>query len=322
VEIREKPNLVDEVIDHVLPRYREPASELPPSYDEDVRRIVQAFHSAVPDRRVELKDRLSLTRWAATRFTCSSETFLQLPWSHYQPTEKLRKLFDGLSGIVFIDSRQHSLRGAKARAVLEACGAPSQLACELGAYLSDVELSEVREQTGWKNEEAEIVDDYSIRDLEIVLKSISKRTSGWEDRSFALWDCLHDLLRHSGEKVFWGKYEAWHIKSKTMLRAARFPAYFVRQLQRTAWLAGGAEQPQHPYELSLAELPAKFRRGASKLLVHLLGFRTGTGQLPDANHFVALEILEGGKTPPTNKPAKPGKQKKTASGARKKRARR
>lgn len=319
VEIPDKPTPIDEVIEHVLPRYREATFELPPSYDEDVRKIVLAFHAAMPDRRKELVDRLRVTPWAARRFHRSDRTLLQSPWELYLPSKKLQKLFDGLSGIVFTDPRRSSLRGAKARAVLEACGATSRLACEWGAQLSGDELSDIRQQTGWRSTEGELVDDYSMRDLERVLESISKREAGWQDRSFALWDCLHDLLRHSGEDCFWGKYEARDVKRKRMLLAARFPASFVRQLQRAAWLPGGEDRPQHPCELSLADLPAKFRRGASKLLVRILGFETGAQQ-SDANHFVALEILEGSRNPPANKPAKPGKQKKTARGTPKKRA--
>jgi len=321
VEIRDKPDLVDDVVDHVLPRYREATFELPPSYDEDVRKIVLAFHAAMPDRRKELVNRLSVTPWAARKFPRSDRTVLQLPWGHYFPSEKLQKLFDGLSGIVFIDPGRRSLRGAKARAVLEACGAPSRLACEWGAQLSGDELGEIRQQTGWRSTEGELVNDYSMPDLKKVLESISKREAGWQDRSFALWDCLHDLLQHSGEDCFWGKYEAWDVKRKRMLRAARFPASFVRKLQRAPWLPGGEDQPQHPRELSLADLPAKFRRGASKLLVHLLGFKTGTAQPSDANCVIALEILEGSETPPTSKLAKRKKRKKTANGTRKKRAR-
>lgn len=322
VEIPDKPDLVDEVVDHVLPRYREPAFELPPNYGEDVRKIVRAFHAATPDRRKELVGRLSEARWAARKFHRSDRTLLQSPWGLYLPSKKLQKLFDGLRGIMFIDPRQRSLRGAKASAVLEACGAASRLACEWGAQLSDDELSEIRQQTGWGSTEGEWVDDYSMHDLEKVLESISKSEAGWQDRSFALWDCLHDVLRHSGGDFFWGKYEAWDVKRKRMLRAARFPASFVRKLQRAAWLPAGEGQPQRPCELSLADLPAKFRRGASKLLVHLLGFKTGTAQPSDANCVIALEILEGSETPPTSKPAKREKRKKTASGTRKKRARR
>jgi hypothetical protein len=320
MDIPDKPDPVDEVVEHVLPRYREATFELPPSYDEDVRRIVRAFHAAVPDRRKELLDRLSVTRWAARKFHRSDRTLLQSPWGNYLPNKKLQKLFDGLRGIVFIDPRRRSLRGAKARAVLEACGAASRLACEWGAQLSGDELSEIRQQTGWRSTEGELVDDYSMHDLEQVLGSISKREAGWQDRSFALWDCLHDLLRHSGEDCFWGKYEAWDVKRKRMICAARFPAFFVRKLQRAAWLPGGEDQLKRPCELSLAELPAKFRRGASKLLVRLLGFKTGTAQPSDTNRFVALEIFEGSDLLPTSKSAKPEKQKQTASSARKKRA--
>ncbi len=315
-----RTDLVDDVLTHILPRYREPAFELPTDYDQDVRRIVKAYHAASTERRKELVALLSMAKWAAIKYPRSNRTILMMPWGHYVPNKKLQQLLDGL--IAFIDPCRSVLCSAKAREVLEACGAPSRLARDLGATLSDDELSGIRCEVGWKTGEGEIVDDYSIWVLDQILRSIAEGVPRWRDRSWALWDCLHDALRHRGEDFFWGRYEAWDVRSKRKMRAARFPARFVRQLQQAAWLPGGKNKPQRPCELSLAELPAKFRRGASPLLVHVLGFKTDAAGQADDNHIIALEILEVGKARPTAKSVKAAEQKKTSARTRKKRARR
>jgi hypothetical protein len=244
----------------------------PKGYDDACRRIIKSFHSAPPARRKKIAEALGIVSWIPCFNFRIPLYFMGTSLNPYFPTKKLQSLFDGVISVWFVDRSHSCLRGKKSQEVLEASGVFDVLhrLPALGG-LSLEGRSKIRTLSGSEKFDDDWLNDYDIPALEKVLKLISDRRGDWKRRSFLLWDCLHDALHRHGVRFFYGDY-AWYRGRKW--RAARFPAQFVRMLKESAWLPGKDGRPKSPREVSVAELPASFRRKADPFIVKILEFES------------------------------------------------
>ena len=267
-----EPDPVDDVIHNILPRYSEQAAEYPAEYDGDVNRIVEAFQTDSTRRRAELLNHLQEASWIPCRNAATDEVILATTEHNtYLPTQKLLELFSGNSEIWFVDRTRTCLQGKKCQAVLEACGAAEQLLrTKVPCDLSAEELSEIRRLAGLQRSTTQASSDYGIDGLEATLSYIENKTDGWEDKSFLLWDCLHDAIRHYREGFLYGEYR-WSYSHES--RIERFAAKFVRTLSQACWLTGQDGVPKRPTHIAFTDLPVEFQSDANSTLVSLLRFK-------------------------------------------------
>ncbi|MGE3239509.1 MAG: hypothetical protein AB7G28_01215 [Pirellulales bacterium] len=261
------------LIRDILSRYNEMSCDFPERYDDDVRQIVNAFHTASTGVQKKMIEYLRRAYWIPGRNAHNGHLTLFFPDDNlYLPNRRLQLLFQGEPRIWFVDRTRRSLRGKKSQAVLEACGVAPYLQRAEGYCEQMLEKrKEMRVEARLPRFRRSEWKDYEVPHLERLLKRISQAESGWQDRSLLLWECLHEALDHHGADFFHGKYRWWYGRKS---RSVSFPAVFLRQLRAYAWLPGVEDVPQRPSQIGIAELPRGFRRIANSVLVQLLEIKT------------------------------------------------
>ncbi len=240
-----EPDPVDDVIRNVLPRYREQLSAPPESYAADVARMIRAFETDSTSRRQALIEAIRDTAVLAALDAGTGATVLARPETVYWATQRLRQLFDGVSGVLIADDSQQVLRGESVRNLFEACGASRYLMrTSTRTGFDHTDLAEMRRRAGWANSTGgDSIEDYTIRGLDPLVRRL--RSEGYAEatvRATSLWDALCDLHDRSGRQAFSGSYSWWYVQ----VRSCEFDAAFVRILNREAWVPAGGGQLKPP----------------------------------------------------------------------------
>ncbi|MBA2084695.1 hypothetical protein DMTZ50_0500 [Dehalococcoides mccartyi] len=231
-----QPDPVDDVIRHILPRYMSSSGATPQiEYAEDIKRILNAFETDSKSRRESLISALRNCPFIATIDTGSSAKRLAKPSEVYISTERLRDLFDGVSGILLVDDALECLRGEDVRELMEACGATRYLQpIATESRLSWQDLREMRQRAGCESYTYELgFMDFTLRGLEALLDSLpALSTERAGNKAKILWDALCDAHDRRGDNAFLGTYR-WQYYYP---RICTFDASFVRLLNERAWV--------------------------------------------------------------------------------------
>ena len=117
-----EPDLVDDVVRNVLPKYRsDQVGDI--DYEADIELILSAFDTGSYAQRDQLIDALCQTPFVRAVDAGTGEKQFVLPGEVYLATERLKELFDGVEGVLLVDDTHKCLRGQKIRKrLLEKCG--------------------------------------------------------------------------------------------------------------------------------------------------------------------------------------------------------
>ena len=233
----EEPNPVDDVILNVLPKYqRDDINITDADYQDDIERMLDAYNTDSKKQQGRLIEELKKTRFV--RAVDSGNGFRQ--WSEpsdvYLATERLKKLFDGVKGILHVDDSQPCLRGEKIRDLLERCGTVRYLKPIPDFSLSSEECTKLRQQTGYPQTSGrrDRVTDWTLHGLEeLLVLQPSLAPERRKDIADLLWEELAHLEERRGKSLFTGSYTWTHYGDH---KAPPFDATFVRQLKGTAWV--------------------------------------------------------------------------------------
>ena len=241
-----EPDLVDDVIENILPRYQGDAVEVSvEDYAIHIQRISRAFSTDSRTQRRKLVDRLRFARFVRAVDAGSGSRLLECPDQQeegklYFPTDGLKALFDGVAGVHFVDAEYTCLVDGNAEDLLRSCGVSFQLA-EIwygDTELTDHEKNELRKSTGNESNSRpwdDTIYDKTLHGLDHLLSALPKmEKESKTQKAMLLWEALCDLEGQAGRKAFTGTYEWFYQRERT----ANFPAAFVRQLKRTAWVPG------------------------------------------------------------------------------------
>lgn len=94
-----EPNIVDEVIEEVLPKYRRPDAEAEVTHSEherDVRKIMRALEDAFGTREERLVGALCATPFLLARNPATESVAFQNPWAVYMRSPELETYFEGI----------------------------------------------------------------------------------------------------------------------------------------------------------------------------------------------------------------------------------
>ena len=249
-----EPDLVDDVVEHILPIYRDGTADVSnDDYANHVQRMVKAFGTDSRAQRRKLVDRLRITRFVRTVDAGSGLTSWECPdqleeGKIYFPTDRLQALFHGVVGVKFVDSSYPCLVDGNAPDLLEDCGVSFQLS-EVWygeTVLTEHEKSDLRQATGTVSNSRpwdDTIYDYTLFGLDLLLSALPRMdTQGRAQKARMLWESLSDLEERAGRKAFSGTYEWFYQRERT----ANFPAAFVKQLNATAWVPGEAGELVRP----------------------------------------------------------------------------
>lgn len=229
--IRE-PDLVDDIIENVLPRYGSTHVEVPNSkYESDIKRMLDAYKTDSREQRDRLLSELRKARFLATTDSNGVTQFVQ-PTQAYQATDALKNLFADVPGVLFVDNSRDCLRGERIRDLLRSAGTPEYLArIPIEPSLTYTDKLKLRNNGHYTSERS--VDDFSIRGLDSLFAILPTLPLDKAiNRAKLLWDALCLSQRNSMLSSFEGTYR-WFYYSN---RQAQFPAHFVRILNERAWV--------------------------------------------------------------------------------------
>lgn len=231
-----EPDPVDDVIRNVLPEYRMEEVRIDDAdYQADIRRILIAFDTDSKLQREKLVSALRETAFVKVVDTGDGSLGDSRPGDLYLPTERLKELFHGVSGVHLIDDTYTCLRGENVRELLEACGAVRYLRPITDATLSWEEQGELRVQAGHPQTsgQKDRITDWTLSGLEELLEMLPRvGTEQRRTKAELLWNELAHLEERRGKGVFTGRYTWTHYGSYEK----SFDAAFVRLLNSTAWI--------------------------------------------------------------------------------------
>lgn len=233
-----EPNLVDDIILNVLPKYGKQPVTVGDEYGDDIARILKTANDSGITRRNSdrLTAALSTTAFVKSANAAGGEKQWLTPGEVYLATERLSRLFAKVSSVMLVDNSCDCLRGDDIAKLLKVCGAAACLKpVERNVYYSGDEARKWREQSGYPHTSGrnDHITDWDIVGLDALLRSMPV-LSGEESKACAklLWDELAYLSEQKGEWFFTATYRWTHHGN----RYAKREAAFVRLLQNSNWV--------------------------------------------------------------------------------------
>lgn len=312
------PDVVDDVIAHLLPRFTDGSySPSESEYAAALARIHTAADTNLSDKRKRLLDALRDTPFVFATDAGTGDRRRVCPPEAYIHTDRLAGLFDGIKDVWLIDKDADTIPNETHRKLLRACGGNEYLLPILvPSRFSPADLAGMRAASGYAAMTHEIcITDYTLRDLDKILAHLPALDAHTgRQRARLLWEALAEVETNRGKTYFSGEY-CWFYHTR---RQHTFPAAFVVQLRTSPWipkpddtLGTPAELvfetltpawPSHPFLLSL--LPFKLRMEVE--LAQLAGLEPGLLDLLKAQGITSRKQLEDLlKLPATAEPAPP-----------------
>lgn len=265
-----EPDLVDDIIRNVLPKYADEPDVESIDYAGDIQRILTAFESTSDARRKELVSKLKSTPFLIGVDAKSGKQQWAEPGDIYVKTDRLGKLFEGIDGILFACTGD--VMGDNLHGLLEECGVATYLRYTLkrGTTLDEDALQQLRKKAGLEACTREDIVDVRLRDLYLVLLHIDNLTvDDRQDRAMAVWEALGDLIEQAPDAFTGVYFWKWGSLEKTNF----FDAEFLRILQNWEWVPAGDGEFRKPSEVSFDTLESLgWRRNA--LLESKIQFRS------------------------------------------------
>ena len=228
-----EPDLVDDVLRNVVPKYRIRGQVVQDDeYESDISRILRAMASDSTSQRERLAGQLRGTPFVRSVGSGSSEKSYAIPRDVYLVTKELKQLFAGVDDVRFIDDSDDCLRGEEVQELLVSCGATS--------YLKPIrddtvptweERRQMRRGDGSTRDED--ITNWNLLGLDALLEQLPFLAEDQRrERAGLLWKSLTELVHRRRHEGFLGTYKyhyyAWHSRT--------FSSQFVRRLNEAPWI--------------------------------------------------------------------------------------
>ena len=238
------PDLVDDVIENLLPKYRAEVVDIPDQeYESDFSRILTAFGTDSQEQRRNLVSNLQEAKFVAAVDAGTGAFRLVKPSEAYR-TERLRNLFRGVPGVLVVDdvSRDY-LRGDQPRDLLRAVGTPEYLIrVPVVTSFTDEERRKAVARLGRTPE----MKDYTLMGLDALLATLAKLPNDQAvARAKLLWRALCDTEQQRGRLQFRGGYSWFYY----IRRSEEFLASSVKRLNQTSWVPNKDGKLSRPAEV-------------------------------------------------------------------------
>ena len=252
-----EPDIFDDIIKNVLPKYEDVKTLSISEKDHlsNIRRILRALRSNSESGKKRVILVAQNTPFLKSINQKGRITF-QKPKDIYFATQEIKVYFSGNTDVWFLNETE----GEEEWRTVGVEDKPRfiKITPELSA--------EEQRRFGGRNGEKI---DYYLDGLDIFLSRVPKDKDGLCNSSLVLWDFL---LKHLEEKFriqfYEGEYK-WHYRTE---KRTSFEATWKRQICSATWLPSVHDNYPHlPSEISVTELPEKFRR--TDKLAEILGMK-------------------------------------------------
>ena len=262
---------IDGIIRDVIPQYRIRGEIDESRYVADLRKSVDAYCAASPDRKRLLTDALRKAYFVRALDTGTGELSFTKPGDVYLPTKQLHALFDGVPSVLFPDRPPRGLRWQDMEALLEACGASRMLAVVEFDNLRRFTESERRQMRGKDgplgDAKQEELTDSKFRGLKQLLEHLpSLSAEGAAARAGLLWEAMCEAAGRPGQPGFRVNYRWWYYSKR---RTQRTISASVSMLKDTAWVPDESGRLHQPHQVEFASLGWK----ADPFLESLIKFK-------------------------------------------------
>ena len=247
------PDLVDDVLENVLPSYSADSTIDEQRYGSDLARMAKAFHTASEERRGILLAALREAPFVRVVNAKGDERGFAKPGETYAPLERLRDLFRDLDDVLFVDGSCSSLLGEDARELLDECGVAEHMRVELVVRDDPKDKQYVRARTEagspyfTRSQYSRLRDQCLDRLADILVKLTSVNAERQTLVTRLLWDELRDLATQSEGKLFEGQYEWFHYGPWER----NVQSSIAAQLNETAWIPVGDGALKKPSEVTI-----------------------------------------------------------------------
>lgn len=270
-------DIVAEVLEHVLPKYK---SLHPPQTDEhllDIEKIVEALSIDSQEKRKRLNDALQNTPFILSRLSNSDSESYQIPDHVYFPNNTLKMYFSGNSAVNYL----HSIYQRCSEEILARLGVRNEVRIDkrkqdFQGYII-IRDDRGRHERGLCGFDADI----TVEGLSIALSSPTPERSLyiWNKIVLPNFQCIRGTIEKSTRETY-----AYSSKDEIISEA------FGRLLIESKWLPGTDGHFLCPAEVSLDELPEQYER--SEKLADLLGMKKDVVAKLAEEAGVKPEILE------------------------------
>jgi hypothetical protein len=290
----EKPDLFSEVIEFIVPKYKDQVFK-DEGYFDDFNKLLEAYKSILQDKKVKLITELKTLSFVLATNASTNEIILKKPSEVYFPEPDLKEYFGNCISAYFVsdklcekfDKDKESLFAFLKEAGVE--DKPRRI--EISPNLSPDEKRKLREGGGWTKDISQ--KDYKYHGLDEFIDGITA------EKSYLLWKLLlksiEPLRSWEAEKFFKGEY-TWKYRTDYV---ASFEAKFLKTLKGVSWLVDKDGNFKRAYELTPSELSTDYIQGGTNrdMLIKELGFQPDIiDQLSDKDKEF-LKLKETGLTP-------------------------
>ena len=249
-----EPDLVDDVIQHVLPKYAEcPIDVDAADYEADVGRVLSAYNTDLTSQRATLVQNLRTSRFVRAIDAGTGEETWATPGDVYLRTGRLPELFGGVAGVRFVNGLCESLQSERAQAMLGECGATSRLKrVATYKYFTLAKRQEMRRGEGSSRPSEDKVQDWTIPGLSQLLETLpTLNESERVKRAGLLYDALAEYANHHpGNDAFSGSYTWFYYRRRNQ----PFPASFAELLNNTPWVPDSNGELRLPRDMQIDAL--------------------------------------------------------------------
>ena len=238
------PDLVDDVIMHVLPKYKKENPDrfrlIETDYKDDMNRIIRAYATDSIKQQQNLIRELKQTAFVIAYEVYTKSRRFSKPGHLYLATDRLKTIFEELKikGTLVVDDGNPVYQNITTEEIFKECGITSHLRAvpkQLTRTKMKRLLEENNKETSWRKDRGI---DWELDNLSKILSSISKLD--YEQQriiSKLLWEELIYLRKMKQGEIFTGLY-TWTLHRP---RRLQFDTIFVEQLNKEKWIPYGGE---------------------------------------------------------------------------------
>ena len=243
-------DIVAEVIEHILPKYRGNSSPVPiTEYDRDYSKIVTAYKTNSPTKKEKLRKVLQKTPFIVTEHTHEPNPCYGKPNELYFGTDELRLYFEGNNAYEFVSPRYSD----KYRQMFMELGISDRI--RITKSSTETTTGNVylpRDSDCYRRGLNGFDPDIQVDGLEHALMnpSVAKSKIIWKHIVRPYSHCIKGKVLRSSRRDFSANAKIFEANKKT--------SDFGRLLMKNAWLPDSNGNMHKPSELTFKDLPEEF----------------------------------------------------------------